>query len=171
MHSLKRSFGISQKNNFSRIIDANLNRAKEGLRVCEEITRFILDNHKFTAQLKAARHRINSLGGKIYPAAKLLKYRRALSDVGRLNSCGELKRANCKDIFWANIQRVKESLRVLEEFSKLIDIRVASGFKQLRYKVYEIEKDSFKKISSLPDSRPAGLRQVFFKKNKQFSFR
>lgn len=155
MHSLKKSSGILQKSNFSRIIDANLNRAKEGLRVCEEITRFILDNHKFTAQLKAARHKIKGLTSQAYPVAQLLKHRSALADVGRLNCRGELARANCKDIFWANIQRVKESLRVLEEFSKLVDARTALGFKQLRYKVYEIEKESFKKISALPDSRQA----------------
>ena len=142
-----------RENNISRIIDANLNRVKEGLRVCEEITRFILDNHKFTAQLKETRHRIDRLGSKIYSPAKLLLQRRAQADVGRLNSCGETRRASCKDIFWANIQRTKESLRVLEEFSKLVDVKVALGFKQLRYKVYEIEKASFKKISSLPNSR------------------
>ena len=153
MHSLKKSLGISQKNKIGRIIDANLNRVKEGLRVCEEITRFILDNHKFTAQLKQIRHKIDSLVGKIYTPAKLFSQRRVKADVGRLNFCGELKRSNCRDIFWANIQRVKESLRVLEEFSKLIDSNVALGFKQLRYKVYEIEKESFKKISALPDSR------------------
>ena len=149
MHSLKKSSGISQKHSSGRIIDANLNRVKEGLRVCEEVTRFILDDHKFTAQFKQIRHKINSLGSKLCPPAKLLKQRRALKDVGRLNSRGELARSNCKDIFWANIQRVKESLRVLEEFSKLADPRLALGFKQLRYKVYEIEKESFKKVSSL----------------------
>ena len=139
----------SRDNNIGRIIDANLNRVKEGLRVCEEVTRFILDNHKFTAQLKDSRHKINFLADKLYPPAKLISQRQARSDVGRFNSCGELKRGNCKDIFWANIQRVKESLRVLEEFSKLVDVKVALGFKQLRYKVYEIEKASFKKISAL----------------------
>ena len=153
MHSLKKSSGISQKNNIGRIIDANLNRAKEGLRVCEEITRFILDNHKFTAELKSIRHKIDNLGSRIYPLAKLLGQRRAAEDVGRLNCRGELKRANCKDIFRANLQRVKESLRVLEEFSKLINTGEALGFKELRYKVYEIEKESFKKISALSDSR------------------
>lgn len=139
--------------NVYRIIDANLNRAKEGLRVCEEITRFILDNQKFSAAFKKIRHQIVALARKIYPASLLLEERRSNSDVGRLNSCGELKRNNCKDIYWANIQRVKESLRVLEEFSKLWDAKAALGFKQLRYKVYEIEKDSFKEVSSLPDSR------------------
>ena len=153
MRSLKKSSMTFQENNLGRIIDANLNRVKEGLRVCEEITRFILDNHKFTAGLKQARHKIDLLGSKIYSPVKLLSSRRTQTDVGRYNSYGELKRGNCKDIFWANIQRVKESLRVLEEFSKLIDPRVALGFKQLRYKVYEIEKESFKKISALPNSR------------------
>ncbi len=155
MRSLKKSFGISRKLKtppLARVIDANLNRAKEGLRVCEEVTRFILDNYKFTAELKAVRHRVDALAGRIYPQAKLLNQRQAHRDVGRSNSCGELKRGNYRDIFRANIQRVKESLRVLEEFSKLSDCRVALGFKQLRYKIYEIEKRAFKKISTLFDS-------------------
>lgn len=142
---------ISQNNNIYRIIDANLNRAKEGLRVCEEITRFILDNRKLSALFKKTRHQIDSLARNIYPASLLLKERRSSGDVGRFNSYGELKRSNCKDIFWANIQRIKESLRVLEEFSKLADAKAARGFKQLRYKVYAIEKESFKKVSALPD--------------------
>ena len=153
MHSLKKSSVTFREINVGRIIDANLNRVKEGLRVCEEITRFILDNRKFTAKLKEIRHKIDSLGSKIYPPAKLIGQRRAQADVGRMNCRGETKRGNCQDIFWANIQRVKESLRVLEEFSKLVDVRVALGFKQLRYKVYEIEKESFKKISALLNSR------------------
>lgn len=144
---------ISQKNNLYRIIDANLNRAKEGLRVCEEITRFILDNHKFTALFKKYRHQIDRMANKIYPVSVLISQRKSNGDVGRHNCCGELKRANCKDVYWANIQRVKESLRVLEEFSKLADRSAAKSFKQLRYKVYEIEKASFKKISALPDIR------------------
>jgi len=122
------------------------------LRVCEEITRFILDNHRFTADFKKIRHEIDSIIKRTYPAYQLLEDRNSNSDVGRLNSRGELKRAGCKDIFWANIQRVKESLRVLEEFSKLVDGKTALSFKELRYKVYAIEKDSFRKVSSLPDS-------------------
>ena len=153
MQSLKKSSTILRKDSIYRIIDANLNRVKEGLRVCEEITRFILDNHKFTAGFKKIRHEIDGIIRKTYPASMLLKERNSEADVGRKNSRGELKRSSCKDIFLANIQRVKESLRVLEEFSKLKDGKAALCFKQIRYKVYEIEKDSFKKISSLPNSR------------------
>lgn len=139
--------------NIHRIIDANLNRVKEGLRVCEEITRFILDDRQLTALFKLYRHEIDAILKKVYPAAKLLSGRRSAGDVGRLNSRSELKRSGLKDVFWANIQRVKESLRVLEEFSKLKNRGAALRFKQLRYKVYEIEKKSFKKISALPDIR------------------
>ena len=139
--------------NIYRIIDANLNRAREGLRVCEEITRFILDHHKLTALFKDLRHKIDKVARKIYPVSELISQRKSDSDVGRLNYRGELNRCSCKDIFFANIQRVKESLRVLEEFSKLLDAKSALGFKQLRYKVYEIEKESFKKVQALPNSK------------------
>jgi len=144
---------ISRNNSIYRIIDANLNRAKEGLRVCEEITRFILDNHKLTVLFKNLRHKLDGCARKIYPLSKLISQRKSDSDVGRLNFRGELNRCNSKDIFFANIQRVKESLRVLEEFSKLIDTKAALDFKKLRYEVYEIEKESFKKVSSLSDSK------------------
>ena len=141
------------RNKIHRIIDADLNRAKEGLRVCEEITRFILDDRKFTALFKLYRHEIDGIVKKVYPASKLLGQRKSSSDVGRENCRSELKRSCLQDIFWANIQRVKESLRVLEEFSKLENKKAALRFKQLRYRVYEIEKASFKKISALSDSR------------------
>lgn len=150
---MKKLLKLSQKNNVYRIIDANLNRVKEGLRVCEEITRFILDNRKFTVLFKKIRHQIDGLARQICPVAVLLGQRKSDGDVGRHNCRGEFKRGNCKDIFWANIQRVKESLRVLEEFGKLADPAAARAFKQLRYKIYEIEKKSFKEISALPDSR------------------
>ena len=143
---------ISPKANIYRIIDANLNRSKEGLRVCEEVARFILADQTLSALYKKIRHSIDGQAKRLCLPAQLFGQRNSRQDVGRLNSCGELKRNNYQDIFWANIQRVKESLRVLEEFSKIINLSAALGFKKLRFKVYEIEKSSFKKISSLSNS-------------------
>ena len=155
MSGISRDFAQSKNKvlNIYRIIDANLNRAREGLRVCEEITRFILDNYKLTALFKDLRHELDSKARKTYPSSKLISQRKSYNDVGRLNHRGELDRCNCKDVFFANIQRSKESLRVLEEFTKLLAPKSALGFKQLRYKVYEIEKESFKKVQALPDSK------------------
>ena len=139
----------SKVNSIYRIIDANLNRAKEGLRVCEEVARFILESVKLTSDFKNARHRINSLIGELSLRGELIKDRNSHGDVGKNIYAFELKRKDCRDIFFANIQRVKESIRVLEEFSKLFDRKTAIKFKQLRYGIYGIEKKAAKKISSL----------------------
>jgi len=130
----------NKKSTVNRIIDANINRLKEGLRVCEEITRFILNNRSLTMELKKIRHEIDSLSSSLVPRLLLLKERSAREDVGRLLRGNELKRDSLRDIFFANIQRSKESIRVLEEFSKLININSALKFKRIRYKIYEIEK-------------------------------
>lgn len=138
----------NKRYNVNRVLDANLNRAKEGLRVCEEITRFILDNRQLTSKIKAARHRLTSLAESLICRDELFKERSSIEDVGRLVKADELKRDGVEDIFFANMQRVKESIRVLEEFSKLINIKAALGYKDIRYKVYDIEKKVFAYLST-----------------------
>ena len=135
------------------MIDANINRGKEGLRVCEEIARFLLEDSKLTRELKNARHEVDSLIKSLVHKKDLLECRCSLRDIG-FNILGdELKRKNVQDIFLANIQRVKESVRVLEEFSKLINKQSALGFKKLRYRIYEIEKKAIKEVAALSDIR------------------
>lgn len=133
-----------------RIIDANINRLKEGLRVCEEIARFVLNSHKLTTEFKKIRHQIHSLVNQFpYSLTDLLKVRESKKDFGRDIYIKELERKNLKDIFFANIQRIKESIRVLEEFTKIINKNLAVKFKKIRYDIYEIEKKSAKRISTL----------------------
>ncbi len=131
-----------------RIIDANINRAKEGLRVCEEIARFVLDSRSLTEGLKKVRHEIDQ-ALKIIPksSAKLCELRNSLADVGfGIKLKKEFRRSGYKDIFFANIARVKESVRVLEEFSKLKSIKTATHFKKIRYEVYDLEKKFANKL-------------------------
>ena len=143
-----------------RIIDANFNRSREGLRVCEDISRFILNSESLTRQLKGVRHAVSNIL-KGLPVSRLPKgagsiayFRDAERDVGKsIRSRSEMKRADCRGIFTANIERVKESLRVLEEFFKLIDKKRAVSLSILRFKVYEIETRSIKKIMSLRNIR------------------
>lgn len=136
-----------------RIIDANLNRAKEGLRVCEEVTRFILNSRGLTSQLKNIRHKLGLITKDLPKNTLLLEERESSSDVGKHLYINELKRKNYQDIFFANIQRTKESVRVLEEFSKLINKDIAIKFKKIRYDIYESEKKIAQKFSSLCHSR------------------
>lgn len=132
-----------------RIIDANINRAKEGLRVCEEITRFILDSAPLTSEFKKIRHNIDFITKHLPASIQIIKERESVKDVGRKIYGNELKRNSYQDIYFANLQRVKESIRVLEEFSKLINKNIAIEFKQLRYEVYELEKKAASRISAL----------------------
>ncbi|MDP2923579.1 MAG: thiamine-phosphate pyrophosphorylase [Candidatus Omnitrophota bacterium] len=138
----------SQDKNIIRIIDANINRTKEGLRVCEEITRFVLNNKCLTGDLKKLRHRIDLILSRL-PKEAMLRGRESRKDVGKNIYINELKRKDCVEIFFANIQRTKESVRVLEEFSKLINQNIAIEFKKVRYDIYEAEKKVAQKISSL----------------------
>ncbi len=124
---------------FYRVIDANLNRAKEGLRVCEDTCRFVYDQRQWTNGLKTIRHQLtNAAAGLGIP--KLVASRNIAGDVGKKTLNSELARGKVDDIFYANAQRVKESIRVLEEFTKLKDRRIAQDFKKLRYRMYALEK-------------------------------
>jgi hypothetical protein len=138
--------GYFKKNNIGRIIDANINRAKEGLRVCEEITRFILEEPILTSELKEIRHKVSVLLEAAPYGKELIKERDSKSDIGRDIYARELKRKNYQDIFFANIQRAKESIRVLEEFTKLGSVKTAVAFKKIRYSLYEIEKRALRLI-------------------------
>lgn len=134
------------KREIFRIIDANFNRSREGLRVCEEVARFIWNSPGITKDLKAVRHSISAVLKNAPDTARILNEARdPRRDVGR-HSCNkeEMSRVEHSDIFSANIQRVKESLRVLEEFFKLIDKKNSAKFTGLRFKVYEIEKKALK---------------------------
>ena len=122
-----------------RIIDANFNRAKEGLRVCEDICRFILDDPAQTRQFKTLRHRLSAVIAAL-PLGKLIECRNIDGDVGKKSTAVELKRKNISDIFYANSQRIKESLRVLEEFTKLLNRTLAEDLKKIRYQIYALEK-------------------------------
>lgn len=132
-----------------RVIDANLNRVKEGLRVCEDISRFVLDARTITAQFKQIRLRILvSLKLLGIEANSLLESRNIQKDVGKKTTRAELLRKNLQDVFFANIQRVKESIRVLEEFTKIYNQKASAYFKNIRYSVYHLEKLVIAKFSS-----------------------
>lgn len=130
--------------NLNRIIDANLNRAKEGLRVCEDVARFVWDDATLAQQIKMNRHLLTR-------ALMLMGFKAILSardiegDVGRNTIATEKKRSTVSDIFFANCQRVKESLRVLEELAKLTSPKASQTFKKIRYAVYSIETQALKR--------------------------
>ncbi|MDR3281553.1 MAG: hypothetical protein LBS78_00795 [Endomicrobium sp.] len=119
-----------------RVIDANLNRCREGLRVVEDSLRFVLNDGTIYKKIRNIRHDIDKiLRGKY---GELLMERNSVEDVGR--EVLESPKRGIQDIVSANFKRVQESLRVLEEYSKSFIQESSAEFKRQRYLVYIVEK-------------------------------
>ncbi len=124
-----------------RVVDANLNRAREGLRVCEEVARFILEKPQLTRRCQQIRYDLSRLGRSL-GRADLIKARNSRQDVGR--PAVRVKIAShqgVRDLVTANSQRVEEAFRVLEEFTRLSSARLSKEFGILRFRVYSLERD------------------------------
>ena len=118
-----------------RVVDANLNRLKEGIRVVEDIVRYRDNNKELSHKLKELRHK-----AKIKETLDLLKERDSVNDVLRTTIKSELNRTDISAIILANFKRAEESARVLEELYKLHSAEYSENFKQIRYELYTLEK-------------------------------
>ncbi len=132
---------MKDKKKIYRILDANLNRAREGLRVVEEVARLYRQEEKLSKSLKNLRHRITTTSQKYFDQKLLLRYRDSQKDLGAKGmGLYEGRRKDVRTIVQANLRRAEEALRVLEEFGKIIDRNSAEGFKRLRFRLYTLEK-------------------------------
>jgi thiamine-phosphate pyrophosphorylase len=137
------------------MIDANLNRSSEGLRVLEDVARFLLNDAELSQRLKALRHDLaqetkslsvgllsqrdseHDIGGPLPPRERKL-HMKTTSLPGLLN------------LATANAKRVEESLRVIEELAKLPEISPmlnSARFEQARFSLYALERDLISRIS------------------------
>lgn len=140
----------SESNRILRIIDANFNRISEGLRLLEEIARLYLDDAALTQQLKSVRHDV--IRGDVSFQKRLLQARDAAGDVGvDIEVAGEAKSKDLPIVLVANAKRVQESLRVLEELSKVPGSPAeldSEKFKHARFNLYTIEQELMAKLTS-----------------------
>ncbi len=128
--------------NILRIIDANINRVCEGIRVLEDILRFFYDNEILFKKLKTIRHEIRKSSENL----NIETSRKPLEDVGKKSFLKEeVTRENFETIFKANIKRVEEGLRVLEEIFKIENENLSEFFKNKRFEIYDIEKKVYSK--------------------------
>ncbi|WP_297441092.1 thiamine-phosphate pyrophosphorylase [Sulfurimonas sp.] len=134
-----------------RVIDANLNRLKEGIRVVEDILRYRDNNKALAKQLKSLRHK-----AKISETKELLTYRDSINDVLRSSTKSEQTRTDIVSILSANFKRSQESSRVLEELFKLDNIQYSENFKTIRYELYNLEKEvilNYEEINATSNSK------------------
>jgi thiamine-phosphate pyrophosphorylase len=126
-----------------RAIDANLDRAAEGLRVLEDVARFFLNDTHLTEKLRSLRHRLRETGHSL--ETELLSARDAGGDVGAGAPAGG--RAGPADVVSANAKRVQESLRVLEELAQLPGSAWSSHtFQEARFSLYSLEKELLSRL-------------------------
>jgi thiamine-phosphate pyrophosphorylase len=136
-----------------RIVDASANRAGEALRVVEDYVRFGLNHRLLTDTCKRMRHDLAAALAPL-PMHERLAARDTVGDVGtELTTPSEMTRTSLADVAAANVRRLQESLRSLEEFGKLIDPTMAARCEQLRYRAYTLQKQ-LDEAASLDDSHP-----------------
>lgn len=131
---------------YPQVIDANINRISEGLRVIEDYTRFVKNDDALTSKLVHIRHAINQSERN---QAEHLAIRDTNLDVRAKEE--PRKRQSLTDLLKANFKRIEEALRVLEEYTG------NSLYNGLRYDVYALEKEIL-----LPLLKPQIKQGIYF---------
>ncbi|MSQ14397.1 MAG: thiamine phosphate synthase [Dehalococcoidia bacterium] len=126
-----------------RMADANANRCNEGLRVLEDVARFVLDNSELTSLLRELRHNIvKAVANGLNEYVLMLGARHTEQDVGYKPAGDIAPRTDLVELVVANAKRAQQSLRVLEELGRLphFEIQNTAFFQSARYRCYQIEQ-------------------------------
>ncbi|MBM5798204.1 MAG: thiamine phosphate synthase [Cyanobacteria bacterium M_surface_7_m2_040] len=141
-----------------RLLDANLDRAREGLRVLEDWARFALDRADLVARCKDMRQRLGRLHADRYKLAR----HTASDPAAGMGHPAQLERQEPSQVVGANASRVAEALRVLEEFGRGDSAALAAEAAAIRYQLYDLEVDLLQAVrlaGSAGDGRRAQLAQ------------
>ncbi len=120
-----------------QIIDANLDRAREGLRVLEDWARFGIGEEKYVERIKNFRQILGKNHLEVYKQS-----RNHIEDKCKgLTHKEQINRKTYKQIISSNSGRVQEALRVIEEFSRLHNNKLSKIASEIRYEIYTLEVD------------------------------
>ncbi|MEW6447138.1 MAG: thiamine phosphate synthase [Bacillota bacterium] len=127
---------------FYRLLDANLNRACEGLRVLEDTARFVLGDADLAKTIRSARHELRRAAPDL-PADPL-----AARDVSRDfgTAYKEASYPKTGAFLRANARRVQEAARVLEETARYLAPEAAETFKRTRFLAYKLEQEFLRRF-------------------------
>jgi len=137
-------------NNSLRIIDANLNRISEGIRVLEDHFRFAVIDKPLNEKLRNFRHIVRD--SMKDSDLRLISSRESLNDNGlSISMASEIdKKSSQKEFILANFKRIEEAVRSVEENLHLINEHSkAKIFENIRFGIYELEKQAVSKLNKL----------------------
>ncbi len=131
-----------QRRVLARMLDANINRAFEGLRVCEDLLRFGAVHGAPYGTVRALRHALSTQVAHLPMGAReRVAARNSRQDPGRAARPSKGGARSLEHLLLINLQRAKEALRVLEEASRLFAPRRVAGFQRLRFRLYNVERE------------------------------
>ncbi len=131
------SLNISQTEDLRifQIIDANLDRAREGLRVLEDWARFGIGEKDLVIKIKNFRQILGKNHLEIYKIS-----RNHIEDKCKgISHIEQINRKNPNKIICSNSARVQEALRVIEEFSRNHNNKLSQIASEMRYEIYNLE--------------------------------
>lgn len=131
-----------------RVLDVNINRAQEGLRVSEDLVRFCLRSPGHVQALRRVRHALSrAIHGLAISPAERAAARDSVNDPGRRmypTAVGSVER-----LLLINLQRSKEAVRVMEEASRVVCPHQAKRFQRLRFRLYDAERDLLLSVAAV----------------------
>ena len=119
----------------AQIIDANLDRAREGLRVLEDWARFALGRKDLVKRIKNFRQTLGKHHLKVYKDSRNF----TKDECTGLSHPEQFKRNDSNSIISSNAARVQEALRVIEEFSRGHNHNLYKISSEIRYEIYNLE--------------------------------
>ena len=142
-------------NDLYRLLDANVNRVSEGIRVLEDTARLHFSDGGLCAELRTLRH--SARQGMQHLAGPCLAARSAENDVG-LGVSQESRldeRLSLSALVAANFKRAEEGLRVLEETLRLLGhYSLSKEYEATRFRIYSLES---RYVSQLRPDRAARM--------------
>ncbi len=141
-----------------RVLDANLNRSSEAMRVLEDAARFSLNDTSLSQQLRALRHQLRHQSELL--GIKLLSRRNSKEDVGT-GKAKEIQK-DFVDVIRANAMRAEESLRVIEELARtpgLSNFLNSAELESNRFALYTLEQELVSRL--LRQDSAARLRGLY----------
>jgi thiamine-phosphate pyrophosphorylase len=127
-----------------RVIDVNLNRLTEGLRVVEDVARLVLEDRQLLAGVRRLRTEAGGMSRGL--RRRVMLARQSDKDPGRGDRFDRTRRRGIEDVLFANLRRAEESCRVLEELLKLTEPKLAPEFKEFRFRLYDIEAAAVRRL-------------------------
>lgn len=126
-----------------RLLDANANRAREGLRTTEDYIRFSVGESRWSKRLRSLRHGLTEVVQHVVPQERLVAARRVDRDIGHPALAEEAHtpvQSSARDVAIRGLKRAEEAIRVLEEYVRGTDIEAARRFSEMRFATYEAEQ-------------------------------